>query len=753
MDTTKQIQAVEKGYLDRAKTDGTLTGVSGSATGSNGVASTTAATQSPAAAAQNSEYRAKQQFGNDMAEGPGAVAALNAKHANPLNTLAQYNTGGETGDKYVLSAEATKKLGLRANVRGPGGPTDDMVPGEKYGAPGTALSDGEVIGEPSELLDAISKKLTGKEPGPTMVQRKGLRAGLAFSGTPPMPLEDVARINRGLTPLTPGQPMPVDEVMQANKVFRAAPPAAPAYNPGPAPQGVARRGLGVARSVVGPAAMATAGITGAAKGLQTGTEGYANRMGFTGGDDPNIPSNRMLRAMGVEPGDGARFMNEQGIRGLGVMSDVGADFVDGTTGLVDMVAGTNIPKLRSRFSDVKAAKPLPEVVQPTTPEERAAAVAERAATELKADPSKGLRKETMGYVYGDEAAVPEGATYSLDHDSGANRLTWNSKDDAAGKTIGDKVRPANGTGIVSIRQADGSFKNVILGPSEYTKADGTKTANHRESARYAQGLRDRANLFEQDRVLSRMRAESDAFNPEITDPNVRNQGLRKLTGIMLGEQQAAQNAAARGSTALQAARLGFDMQKEARESAREGAKDAEAVSDKRATDFDKDIKDHGYEGAEAQAFREYFMQNYPGLLALPASQRRAAMPLLRQKYEENKVVRAVSGNDSVAEFRPTTKRTIKLSDAWKPGTPLPTWNSEGDTAADVGLKQYLQAKVLPNVIGGIDDEMWVEAGADGTEGRKVTTNTLHRAKGSQGTLDRDMRYEKRVKDAESKKKD
>jgi len=177
-----------------------------------------------------------------------------------------------------------------------------------------------------------------------------------------------------------------------------------------------------------------------------------------------------------------------------------------------------------------------------------------AANELEA---KGLRNAQQ-FLGGEGAAIPAGLRTSRQIESNAPLTTWNSKDDVAATSLRNKVTPENGTGIMSVRQKDGSFKNVAIGQSEYVGADGKPTGDWSKTQQYADGVaraqREKAQLDQ----IQRERANFDAFDPSITDPNARASGLRRVMMYAAGDAAARQAAIANSKNRLELAK--FDQE-------------------------------------------------------------------------------------------------------------------------------------------------------------------------------------------------
>lgn len=97
-----------------------------------------------------------------------------------------------------------------------------------------------------------------------------------------------------------------------------------------------------------------------------------------------------------------------------------------------------------------------------------------------------------------------------------NGITWNSKGFDPRK---EDMAP--GTGVIAITSGPNAGKNIAVGPQTYTAPDGTPTSTHRGSQENLQGIADADGIKKQLANIQRMRLETDAFDPSITDPNVR----------------------------------------------------------------------------------------------------------------------------------------------------------------------------------------------------------------------------------------
>ena len=221
---------------------------------------------------------------------------------------------------------------------------------------------------------------------------------------------------------------------------------------------------------------------------------------------------------------------------------------------------------------------------------------DRRLPEVAAQDARQARTEELGLraagQFIRDGQVPKDIRFSRQNETNAPMATWNSKNDVAAGSIGSLkkgtyIQPEDGTGIVSIRQKDGSYKNIAMGQSEYMGTDGKPTSDYSKSTQYQRGLADAANLRRQLDTMQRMRAHTDAFDETITDPSVRANGLRQMA--LYGASDAAAAKAAGDQTKLQLDLLKFD-QEERKMKNLQGNSDRE-FNDKRAGNRDKVLND------------------------------------------------------------------------------------------------------------------------------------------------------------------
>ncbi len=174
--------------------------------------------------------------------------------------------------------------------------------------------------------------------------------------------------------------------------------------------------------------------------------------------------------------------------------------------------------------------------------------------------AKGLRNAQQ-FLGGEGAAVPEGMRFSSQTESNAPLSTWNSKQDVAAQSIDNRITPENGTGIMSVKQKDGTFKNVAIGQSEYTGADGKPTSDWSNTQQYADGVARANKEKAQLEQIKRERAEFAAFDPSITDPAARDAGLRAVSKYLVDDQLAQKAASDNAKLKLEVAKFNQEERK------------------------------------------------------------------------------------------------------------------------------------------------------------------------------------------------
>lgn len=93
---------------------------------------------------------------------------------------------------------------------------------------------------------------------------------------------------------------------------------------------------------------------------------------------------------------------------------------------------------------------------------------------------------------------------------------------------GIAVAPGEPAGEVTFNNGPKVGQTLEIDQPRYTATDGTPTTQHRGSMQHQQGIADAQNIKSQLANLQRMRLETDAFDPSITDPQVRESARQQL---------------------------------------------------------------------------------------------------------------------------------------------------------------------------------------------------------------------------------
>lgn len=373
--------------------------------------------------------------------------------------------------------------------------------------------------------------------------------------------------------------------------------------------------------------------------------------------------------------------------------------------------------------------------------------------------AKGLRN-AMQFLGGEGAAVPEGMRFSSQTESNAPLSTWNSKQDVAAQSINNRITPENGTGIMSVKQKDGTFKNVVIGQAEYTGADGKPTSDWSKTQQYADGVAQAQKVKDSLARIQRERAEFDAFDPSITDPAVRQNGLRQVAMNMMKDEaagKALQHKEERDAMLglrrdmLEEQKRQFDVAALASEAAARRTAQKEGIKE-----FDDLVKSAGYEGDEATKFADWFRGNYagrrhkidgkdvdvPGFEDMLPDEKRAHMTNAKAMYEWVKQLNKteMGGNTSMATPKGLRSRKINFDDVSRHtsglGKGLPVLHSDDPNAPGLLGKGGLVNRLwVPEMLGGASDQVVEEIDSNGSPLRKWLKSNTRGEQGPWGNLD------------------
>lgn len=504
-------------------------------------------------------------------------------------------TGGLFGRALGGLRQANEQLRQVTNyaeggiVRGKGGPTDDEVP-MNIGGTDVNLSNKEAVlpaktvaalGGP-EAVEELIEQTNGKPP-----VSKGLRQGGNYNrggfiddyGTLNEPSKfqkapERAVLQQQLAAAEPAaQASPTGQTVRTGTVSPTAPvtQVQPSQTQLPRGEQFGRnaakvyQGIGGVRGVGGKVLNA---IVPAAAAFDTMGEAGIRVEGNREGDATNESAGGLTRVgnaakeVGLRAGDwgtkGADMLmdlplwalNKAGATSEGKPLEYGLINKNYRQGMRDAkLAGVTIPQ----------SSPEREMTQvPTKPKLRFEDLPQasysnegRAKPQASVNPISTAERTLVDNTLGKDAAVPQGLRGRWADNDPMKAQQFVSNDNAA---TGLRNNPANGHGVVSIKQPDGSFKNVLMGPSEYTAADGSKTSDWSKTSQFTQGseqaAKDKASL----RDLQYQNAKFNATSDQITDPSVQAAGLRGLA--QYDKEETTKAEVAKNKAAAENARIG-----------------------------------------------------------------------------------------------------------------------------------------------------------------------------------------------------
>lgn len=229
---------------------------------------------------------------------------------------------------------------------------------------------------------------------------------------------------------------------------------------------------------------------------------------------------------------------------------------------------------------------------------------------LKPSLLSDAQRDVVGRVTGSDVD-PEGVT------AGG---TWVSKNDVAGDfntglrgaDINDPNRLADGQGVISMRQKDGTYKNAVIAPSRYIGADGKETSRWEDTQAY----KDAIGRNEKDKATLRDLQYQNAMNSiNSHNPGYQQEGLRTAAAMLARDNVEADKSAKAASLNLQTAQLRHQLNKDAQAQANadrtyEAGRDDkhEARVNEVLDSFAGDKKADGY--AQRRALMERFKNNF-----------------------------------------------------------------------------------------------------------------------------------------------
>lgn len=523
-------------------------------------------------------------------------------------------------------------------VRGKGGPTDDEVP-MNIGGTDVNLSNKEAV-LPAKTVDALGgpeaveeliEKTNGKPP-----VSKGLRQGGNYNrggfiddyGTLNEPSKFQKAPERAVLQQQLAAAEPAAQASPTGQTVRTgtASPTTPVTQVQPSQTQLPRgeqfgrnaakvyQDIGGVRGVGGKVLNA---IVPAAAAFDTMGEAGIRVEGNREGDATNETAGGMTRVanaakeIGLRAGDwgtkGADMLmdlplwalNKAGATSEGKPLEYGLINKNYRQGMRDAnLAGVTIPQ----------SSPEREMTQaPTKPKLRFEDLPQanysnegRVKSQASVNPLSNAQSTLLDNTLGKDATLPQGLRGRWAGNDPMKAQQFTSADNAAN---GLRNNPANGHGVVSIKQKDGSFKNVLMGPSEYTAADGSKTSDWSKTSQFAQGTAQAAKDKVSLRDLEYSNAKFNATSDQITDPNARAAGMRGLAQYDVEEKQKAETA--KNAASAESARIGHLLTKRGQDITLRGQDNMQRNNERDATvAAEKDKRDDAAKSAE-----QYFTMN------------------------------------------------------------------------------------------------------------------------------------------------
>lgn len=303
---------------------------------------------------------------------------------------------------------------------------------------------------------------------------------------------------------------------------------------------------------------------------------------------------------------------------------------------------------------------------------------------------------------------------------------------------------------------DGKGQLVVTSGLDRSDAEQAAATKSGYDQAVAQAQKDKDSLAR----IQRERAEFDAFDPSITDPAARQNGLRQVAMNMMKDEAA--------NKALQHkedrdAMLGLrrDMLEEQKRQFDVAALASEAAARRTAQkegikEFDDLVKSAGYEGDEATKFTDWFRGNYAGrrhkingeevdvkgFEDMSPDEKRAHMTNAKAQYEWIKQLNQteMSGKTSMATPKGLRPRKLNFDDVARHtsgiGKGLPVLHSDDPNAPGLLGKGGLVNRLwVPEMLGGASDQVVEEIDANGSPLRKWLKSNTRGEQGPWGTLD------------------
>lgn len=564
-----------------------------------------------------------------------------------------------------------KALGMAEGgiVRGKGGPTDDAVP-MTVGGVDVRLSNKEAVlpaktvqalGGPSAVEDLI-ETTNGKSP-----VRHGLRAGGEYAN--------------GAVETDTHWPNGQPKVAPTGETMRPAPTAQEVYAP------VYNSDLASAtgRNVKGLGGAAAWGVGGALSYPARATDVLKNTVSSALGqvrDNPNGDRDASL-AFAAE---GARAAKENFAPVTRLLRDA--------TGLRDAAP----PKA--------AAKGFDQVYDPLSN------AAQDMVSDQPFDAGGAKTRNLYRSVSGTQGTdvLPDGLRAGP-----ANSAAFNTPNNMAADTMGNfwqgkpGVQQQDGTGVASMRQKDGSYKNVALGKSEYTGADGKPTSNWADTQAFKDSEARNTRLAGLARSMERDRYGRD-MGADIKDPRVIAAAQQNINRMDREDALASATENARMDRGLRQQQLGIqnktadaqirhaDIAQQLLLAQRQAAAKAQGIEN-----MQKIVAQAGYEGGDAKEYTDFINLNHASDLAgMPHDKQLAMEPILRAKFEamRNNNRYSTNGVRTIKNLEKTGESTLDYEkdaalDPTSIGADKLLWFGDGEDGRGLGRANIFLRNNMP----------------------------------------------------------
>lgn len=298
----------------------------------------------------------------------------------------------------------------------------------------------------------------------------------------------------------------------------------------------------------------------------------------------------------------------------------------------------------------------------------------------------------------------------------ANSAAFNTPNNMAADTMGNfwqgkpGVQQQDGTGVASMRQKDGSYKNVALGKSEYTGADGKPTSNWADTQAFKDSEARNTRLAGLARSMERDRYGRD-MGADIKDPRVIAAAQQNINRMDREDALASATENARMDRGLRQQQLGIqnktaDAQIRHADNAqqlllaqRQAAAKAQGIEN-----MQKIVAQAGYGGDEAKEYADFINLNHASDLAgMPHDKQLAMEPIMRAKFEtmRNNNKYSTNGVRTIKNLEKTGESTLDYEkdaalDPTSIGVDKLLWFGDGEDGRGLGRANIFLRNNMPD---------------------------------------------------------